>query len=173
MAARKKPAPQQAAGQPEPSPAKAGRPYIGAADFATAPLPGTVRFQDYLRFLFQMKSLGIYANRPARGSDKPSVHRTGRAADIGGGPKQVQACLEFLDRHCLEALQEIHDYTNLYQPGQHGAGWRCDRYSWRSYDKPTLGPGGLWVHYELEPDYAKDASKVDDLFTRIFAHVNR
>jgi len=172
MATKKKAAPPQAVGQPEAAPAKADRPYLGAADVATGPKPGTIRFQDYLRFLFQMKSLGIYANRPARGSNQPSVHRTGRAADIGGGPNQLTACLRFLDQHCRLALQEIHDYLNLYQPGKHGAGWRCDRDAWRSYDKPTLGPGGQWIHYELEPDYANNPQLVDALFQRIFADVN-
>ena len=172
MGAKKKPAPPQVAGQPEASPAKVGRPYIGAADVTSGPRPGTIRMQHYLGYLFQMKSLGIYANRPARGSDKPSVHRTGRAADIGGGPNQIKACLQFLDEHCREALQEIHDYKNLLYPGNFGAGWRCDRDAWRVYDKPTLGPGGLWVHYELEPDYADDPTMVDKLMERIFG-VNR
>lgn len=150
-------------------PVAGGRPYTGNTDPATGARPGTVRFQDYMRFLFQMKNLGIYANRPVRGGSGLSVHATGRACDLGGGPGQIVAAIQFLERHADQlGIEEIHDYGNRVQPGQHGAGWRCDRHAWKIYDKPTIGsPGAAWVHYEISPDMADHPDRVDAAFKSI------
>ena len=149
--------------------APAGRPYTGNSDPASGARPGTVRFQDYMKFLFQMKNLGIYANRPVRGGSSLSVHATGRACDLGGGDKQIIAAITFLEAHADQlGVEEIHDYGNRYKPGKHGAGWRCDRNAWKIYDKPTIGsPGAAWVHYEISPDMADNPAKVDAAFKAI------
>jgi len=149
--------------------APAGRPYTGNTDPANGARPGTIRFQDYMKFLFQMKNLGIYANRPVRGGSSLSVHATGRACDLGGGDGQIIAAIGFLERHAdALGVEEIHDYGNRYKPGKHGAGWRCDRNAWRIYDKPTIGsPGAAWVHYEISPDMADNPAKVDAAFKAI------
>lgn len=161
MATKKKPA----------EPAEGGRPYTGNTDPAPGARPGTIRFQDYMRFLFQMKNLGIYANRPVRGGSSLSVHATGRACDLEGGPNQIVAAIAFLERHADQLrIEEIHDYGNRYKPGQHGAGWRCDRNAWKIYDKPTIGsPGAAWVHYEISPDMADNPDKVDAAFKAILS----
>ena len=150
-------------------PATGGRPYTGNTDPATGARPGTVRFQDYMVFLFQMRNLGIYANRPVRGGSGLSVHATGRACDLGGGPNQIIAAIQFLERHADQlGIEEIHDYGNRVQPGQHGAGWRCDRHAWKIYDKPTIGsPKAAWVHYEISPDMADHPDRVDAAFKSI------
>jgi len=150
-------------------PAAGGRPYTGNSDPADGARPGTVRFQQYMTFLFQMKNLGIYANRPVRGGSGLSVHATGRAADLGGGAGQIVAAIAFLERHADElGIEEIHDYGNRYKPGQYGAGWRCDRNAWKIYDKPTIGsPGAAWVHYEISPDMADHPDRVDAAFKSI------
>jgi len=97
-------------------PAAGGRPYTGNSDPADGARPGTVRFQQYMTFLFQMKNLGIYANRPVRGGSGLSVHATGRAADLGGGAGQIVAAIAFLERHADElGIEEIHDYGNRYR----------------------------------------------------------
>lgn len=147
----------------------AGRPYTGNIDPATGARPGTIRFQEYMKFLFQMKNLGIYANRPVRGGSSLSVHATGRACDLGGGGNQIVAAIQFLERHAdALGVEEIHDYGNRYKPGNFGAGWRCDRNAWRIYDKPTIGsPGAAWVHYEISPDMADNPTKVDAAFKAI------
>ena len=147
----------------------AGRPYTGNSDPASGARPGTVRFQDYMKFLFQMKNLGIYANRPVRGGSSLSVHATGRACDLGGGDGQIIAAIAFLERHAdALGIEEIHDYGNRYKPGQHGAGWRCDRNAWRVYDKLTIdSPGAAWVHYEISPDMADNPAKVDAAFRKV------
>ena len=155
-------------------PTATGRPYTGNTDPANGARPGTIRFQDYMRFLFQMKNLGIYSNRPVRsGQPNPplSVHATGRACDLGGGPNQIIAAIQFLERHADQlSIEEIHDYGNRVQPGQHGAGWRCDRNAWKIYDKPTIGsPGAAWVHYEISPDMADSPDKVDAAFKAILS----
>jgi len=149
--------------------APAGRPYTGNSDPAAGARPGTVRFQDYMKFLFQMKNLGIYANRPVRGGSSLSVHATGRACDLGGGNGQIVAAITFLEAHADQlGVEEIHDYGNRYKPGKHGAGWRCDRNAWKIYDKPTIGsPGAAWVHYEISPDMADNPAKVDAAFKAI------
>ena len=145
------------------------RPYTGNSDPAAAARPGTKRFQDYMTFLFQMKNLGIYANRPVRGGSSLSVHATGRACDLGGGDKQIIDAIAFLERHADElGIEEIHDYGNRYKAGAYGAGWRCDRNAWKIYDKPTIGsPGAAWVHYEISPDMADHPEKVDAAFKKI------
>ena len=61
------------------------RPYTGNKD-GNHPTerPGTKRFVEFMEYLFGMKSLGIYANRPMRGSANLSVHATWRAVDLKG-----------------------------------------------------------------------------------------
>jgi hypothetical protein len=156
--------------KPEATQPSIGRPYTGATDPAKAARPGTIRFQDYMTFLFQMRNLGIYANRPVRGGSGLSVHATGRACDLGGGDRQIVAAIRFLEAHADELqIEEIHDYGNRYKPGKFGAGWRCDRHDWKVYDKPTIGsPGAAWVHYEISPDMADHPDAVDAAFKRIF-----
>ena len=155
------------------------RPYTGNSDPTSTPRPGTKRFQDYLCFFFQMRNLGIYANRPVRGGSGLSVHATWRAMDTGGTPEQCKALIDFLyafrDRLMLE---ELHDYRNVWIPGKgFGAGYRCDRDTggllsgWKVYTKSTIGPGGNWVHSEIAPEMADDASKVDAVFTEIITEI--
>lgn len=153
-----------------PTETSTGRPYTGNSDPSNGPRPGAVRFVDYMKFFFQAKNLGIYANRPTRNGAGLSVHATGRACDLGGGPNQIVAMLRFLTLHADTLLvEEIHDYGNRLIPGKHGAGWRCDRHEWKAYDKPTIGsPGALWVHTELAPLIADDPALVDAAFKRIF-----
>ncbi len=149
------------------------RPYTGNTDPASGPRAGTKQFQQLMAFLFGMKNLGIYANRPARGNGNLSVHATGRACDLGGTNQQIVDAINFLvanaDRLGIEA---VHDYGNRVIPGRHGAAWRCNRNAWKAYDKPTLGtPGAAWVHYELAPDMADNPAKVDATFRTILDEI--
>jgi hypothetical protein len=156
------------------------RPYTGNKDAqgVTAARAGTKKMQDYLCFLFGMKNLGIYANRPVRGSNSNalSVHATGRAADTGGTADNCKTLIEFLynNRDVLN-IEEIHDYKNVWIPGKgFGAGYRCDRdkggmlSGWKVYDKNTIGAGGLWVHWEITPAFADNPAKVDEVFKKLF-----
>jgi len=107
-------------------------------------------------------------NRPG----KPSVHGTGRAADMswrslrGKGFGNYETALQVVDFWVANAelflIEEIHDYF----PAPHGRGWRCDRSAWKVYDKPTIGsaPGGDWFHVEIAPAHADDAQYYIDAF---------
>jgi len=109
-------------------------------------------------------------NRPG----KPSVHGTGRAADMSWrklgskGFGDYNTALQVVDFWVANAelflIEEIHDYF----PKPYGRGWRCDRESWRIYNKPTIGsaPGGDWFHVEIAPAYADDAQYYIDAFAK-------
>lgn len=147
------------------------RTYLGAAGRRTSARPGTKRFAEYLTFLFGSRTIGIYADRNIAGTTRKSVHSTGRALDQAGTPEVRRAMLEFLDTHCRHALQAVHDYENDYQPGEHGAAYRCDRNAWKTYERPTIKPAGAhhhWIHVELEPEFADSPDEVNNLFRRIF-----
>lgn len=137
--------------------------------------PGTKRFQEMMAFLFGMKNLGIYANRPVRGGSGLSVHATGRACDLGGTAQQCKEATAFLfDFRNQLAIEEIHDYVGNYMKTKgFGAGYRCDRDAWKVYDKNTIGPGGNWVHYEIAPELADDPAKVDAVFKEILDTINK
>jgi len=155
------------------------RPYTGNSDPTSRTRPGTKRFQDWLCFLFQMRNLGIYANRPVRGGNGLSVHATWRAMDTGGTPQQCKDLINFLNSYRDRLLiEEIHDYKNVWIPGKgFGAGYRCSRDNggifsgWKVYEKNTIGAGGNWVHLEIAPEMADDASKVDATFTAILDEI--
>lgn len=159
------------------------RPYTGNSDgnHPTA-RPGTKRFVEFCEFLFNAKSLGIYANRPMRGSANLSVHATWRAVDLTGKgtPKQNaasrKALVEFLFAHRdILGIEEIHAYDGVGCPlpnlTQYGAGYRCDRDAWRAYSavKNAGTPGGTWCHVELAPNMADSATAIEQAFTKIFA----
>ena len=105
---------------------------------------------------------------------RPSVHGTGRAADMswrrmnnGKGFGVYDTALQVVEFWVANAelfmIEEIHDYY----PKPHGRGWRCDRSAWKVYDKPTIGsaPNGDWFHVEIAPAYADNA----DYYTQAFA----
>jgi len=157
------------------------RPYTGNKDAAgiTGARPGAKAFQDLMAFLFGMKNLGIYANRPVRGSSNPnpplSVHATGRACDLGGTPKQCKEATEFLFAFRDQlGIEEIHDYKGHYmKTNGFGAGYRCDRDKWTVYTKNSIGAGGDWVHYEISPEMANDANKVGQVFKDILDGITK
>ena len=149
------------------------RKYTGNTDPHPKTRPGTKQFQDLMVFLFGMKNLGIFANRPVRGGKGLSVHATGRACDLGGTPKQCKEATAFLyDFRYDLGIEEIHDYVGNYmQTKGFGAGYRCDRDAWRVYDKNTIGPGGNWVHYEITPELADNPAKVDAAFKKVLDQI--
>lgn len=105
---------------------------------------------------------------------KPSVHGTGRAADMSWrkvgakGFGDYNTALQVVDFWVANAelflIEEIHDYF----PKPYGRGWRCDRSAWREYTKPTIGsaPGGDWFHVEIAPTHADDAQYYIDAFAQ-------
>ena len=150
------------------------RPYTGTKDgVARGARAGTKQFQALMVYLFQMRSLGIYANRPVRGGSSLSVHATGRACDLGGSEdnivREINFLVDFADELQIEA---VHDYGNRVIPGKYGAAWRCNRNAWKVYDRPTIGsPSAKWVHYEISPTMADNPDLVDAAFTDILNRI--
>jgi peptidoglycan hydrolase-like protein with peptidoglycan-binding domain len=119
------------------------------------------------------------------GKPQPSVHGTGRAADISWrrdavwngtkisrssrGFNDYQQALQVVDFWVANAdlflIEEIHDY----RPSPWGRGWRCSRNAWKSYQTSTIGngaPGGDWFHVEIAPTHADDTSYYQEAFAR-------
>ena len=116
-------------------------------------------------------NLGMYVNRPMRGSKNLSVHATGWAIDLGypktraGRAKAVEAW-NWLIEHTEELrICEIHDYSYL-NPKQDpkdktawGRGYRCSRGEGvkgvKVFTKTDNAgtPGGAWLHVEVSNDW--------------------
>jgi len=150
------------------------RKYTGWNGNATGKLAGTERFVAMMVFLYggKLKSKGTWNVRNIAGTTKPSVHGTGRAADIGYDTRETaHHLLDFLTKpEVVDGLQieRIHDYA--FEGGPHGRGWHCEKNAWIVYRKPSIGsPGAKWVHVELAPTVAGSVETVDAAFARIFA----
>lgn len=134
-------------------------PYTGNKDAAgvTAARPGTRKLMEILQNN-GFTNLGIYANRPMRGSTLLSVHATGRALDAGYKESRQEWVTRYADwladNHVTLGIEEIHQYVW----GTHGRGFRCNRSGkpgWLTWDAENNGgPGGYWLHIELAPHMA-------------------
>ena len=159
------------------------RPYTGNTD-GNHPTerPGTKRFVEFMEYLFNLKLLGIYANRTMRGSANLSVHATWRAVDQTGkgtakqNAESRKAAVEFLFAHRdILGVEEIHAYDGVGCPipnlTKYGGGYRCDRDAWKAYtpQKNAGTPSGSWFHYEISPTMADSADLVEKAFAKIFA----
>lgn len=114
-------------------------------------------------------------NNPNLATPRPSVHGTGRAADMSWrktgakGFGDYQTALQVVDFWVANAelflVEEIHDYF----PAPFGRGWRCDRAQWTVYSKPSIGsaPGGDWFHVEIANDRADDAAYYEQAFAQV------
>ena len=146
---------------------------------ATGKRAGTEKLVQLLcaHFNGAIKNNGTWVVRASRGSGRPSVHSTGRAADVswrrqasGKGYGNYKAALEVLDFLVAYSevlfIEELHDY--FLAP--HGRGWKCDRMAWKVYDKPTIGtPGGDWWHLEIANDNADNPAYYEQVFAGIKA----
>ncbi len=137
--------------------------YTGNTDPSNGPRPGTQKLIEILQSRWAMTNLGIWANRPMRGSTRLSVHATGRAVDAGI-PKNKQDDMAWVSsvfdwlvaNHVALGIEEVHQYwwTNGW-----GRGFRCDRggkpgvKSWSEADNGGT-PNGKWLHLELAPTMA-------------------
>ena len=137
-------------------------PYTGNSDPADGPRPGTIKFGEIMASRWKFTNLGIWANRPMRGSTRLSVHATGRAIDLGYDPKRAaligQICLWLEANHVALGIEEIHDYSGTSKAGTEkwGRGFRCNRNGvpgWKDWTETDNGgtPGGKWIHIELGP----------------------
>ena len=169
--------------------AKAGIPnardYIGNADGPS--LKPRAGMDEWIRQAVAASNGALWNNgswgqRDMRG--KPgtlSVHATGRAVDLSyrkteKHPKASRLnALSFIDVVVANAndlgLQCILDYF----PKEHGRAWRCDRYAWLKYDKPTIhgSPVGDWFHIEITPQAADSVIWVKAAFLKVFGEIHQ
>lgn len=149
MAAKKKPA----------EPTTPTMPYTGNTDAEgkTDAHPAARKLMSILTSPNnQFSNLGIYANRPMRGSTRLSVHATGRALDAGYKQSRQDWVTGFCDwlatHHQQLLIEEIHQYVW----GTHGRGFRCNRDGkpgWKTWSATDNGgPGGYWIHIEVAPN---------------------
>ena len=145
------------------------RPYTGHDRDATGKRPG---LESLVAAITEHTGAALWNNgtwgvRSMRGKGKanPSVHGTGRAADLSWRPmgdrrkgsNYAEACrvadllIEHADALGLEALFD-------YYPRPYGRGWKCDRDGWRVYTSRAFSgaPGGDWLHIEVSNAAADD-----------------
>jgi len=157
--------------------------YTGNTDPSDGPRPGTLKFADIVNNRWKFTNLGIWANRPMRGTNPPrlSVHATGRAIDIGYKPEnsalagKVAAWLA--DNHVALGIEEVHDYAGASKANTEkwGRGFRCERRElggkpgWKDWSETDNGgtPGGKWLHVELTPAMADDPRRFVNAWKRI------
>jgi hypothetical protein len=152
------------------------RPYTGNKD-GNHPTPraGTKRFVEFCEYLFGVKNIGIYANRPMRSGSSLSVHATWRAVDLKGTKAQRKDLVEFLFTHRDSLnIEEQHSYDGVGVPfptEKWGAGYRSSRDNWLKWTISRNGgtPGADWVHVEISPLMADNPKLVEEAFTRIFS----
>ena len=136
---------------------------------ATSPL--TKKFFDLCQRRWAFTNLGMYVNRPMRGSKNLSVHATGFAVDMGypatrAGRAAAKEAWEWLVNNSEELLLcELHDYSfrNPAQPESDktawGRGYRSSRGPGQKgvklfTSKDNAGtPGGVWLHAEISNEW--------------------
>ena len=106
-----------------------------------------------------------------------SVHGTGRAVDLSfrhmtpkkgikNGRIEARRVLKIIIANAdALGLEAAFDY--IVKP--HGRAWMCDRNAWVNYKKETIHGGGSgdWLHFEISPEMADDASKMKEVFANL------
>lgn len=126
--------------------------------------PGMVELRDFLVEQMAGTNLGCYGDRAKTGGASPSLHRDGRAIDIGFAGKLVEreAAYEFLIANA--AALRIQMVLN-YSSGEFGGTrWRLPYY----HGDPKAGRGiwsksGHWLHIERTNAGADDGRPVAEL----------
>ena len=134
-------------------------PYYPAWD-GKATDPVTKKFYDLCKRRWKFTNLGMYVNRPMRGSKNLSVHATGYAVDMGypatrAGRATARQAWDWLIQYSEELrICEVHDYAF----GEYGRGYRCSRGEGTKGVKvftatDNAGKGGAWLHVEVSNDW--------------------
>jgi hypothetical protein len=116
---------------------------------------------------------GTYGIRPNHSNMAvPSVHATGRAADIsrrafdphpGSDRAFISSWCDLLTRYADEfGLEMIIDYGH----GPNGRIWMCDRAAWIDATPGYINGGGWgdWIHIELDPAHADSVALIQEAF---------
>lgn len=156
------------------------RPYTGNKDGAAKALrPGMKVFIDETIKLSNgaLWNNGDFGVRPMRGKESLSVHATGRAVDLSfrhmppkkgvkNGRLEALRVLKIIVANAdALGLEAAFDY--IVKP--HGRAWMCDRDAWLKYKKETIHGGGSgdWLHFEVSPAMADNASKMKEAFANL------
>lgn len=145
--------------------------YVGASPWSADPagrcLPRTDLLRKFLAARYDgADQLGCYASRPVTGGSSPSVHRDGRAFDLGflRDEGQRQECFVFLvDNAGALGVQMVLNYARTGSEGS-GRYWRLARY--RDENAPEFGSWsktGHWLHVEIHPSEALDSTPIAQL----------
>lgn len=121
---------------------------------------------------------GDFGVRNMRGSATSlSVHSTGRAVDLSYRHMPPKKGVKNGRREAVRIANIITANADIlgvecildYFPKPHGRGWRCDRNAWSAYKKEEIhgAPGGDWLHFEISPAMADDASKMKQAFQNL------
>lgn len=150
------------------------RPYTGFDKIADGKRAGTEAMTKCLEQYFGLWNNGTFGVRKKRGKDSYSVHSTGRCGDSSwrgapyrgtGNYDDAKRACEFLVRHADElGIEAVFDYY----PEPWGRGWKCDRASWKVYERRAFAgsPGGDWIHWELDNSAADDPARIRKVFER-------
>lgn len=151
------------------------RPYTGYDKPALERRPGLEHLVGAIVWntAGRLTNLGTLGHRPQRGSRRPSVHGTGRAADIGWAayktwPGSNRANLVRLMDYLVDNADELGlelliDYGTA---GRYGGGraWKCDRHEWADLKPGVVAGGGLpssrWCHLELSNETADNVERI-------------
>lgn len=142
----------------------ATRKYTGFDKQGTKCTPGLKALVDIILFLNagKTKNLGTFVVRDMKGKPgKPSVHSTGRAADIGWSDR---AAIEEIMKWLVENNETLDvEYVADYFPQPGGRAWRCDRDAWKDYNKGLIqgAPNGKWIHIEIGNRLAEDKAGME------------
>jgi len=159
MAVRKKAAAPKTEAAPKTAGGKCPLPYTGNTDATPkgTATPQAEKFAQIMNDRWGFSNLGIYAYRPMRGSDRLSVHATGRAVDLGykssNQHRITEICDWLADNYLTLGIEEVHQYT--FEGSKWGRGFRCCRDGkpgWKTWtETENGGPSGYWIHVELAP----------------------
>lgn len=139
--------------------------YTGWDGDAKGKRAGTEKLVQLLVQRYGFRNLGTWGVRPVRGGSRPSVHGTGRAADLGWAnpANAAQVALWLVDN--FPYLEELHDYAGTTKKGCEtwGRGYRIGR-GWKNYtatdNAGTPGPSSRWYHIEVSPAVADDPAAI-------------
>jgi hypothetical protein len=148
------------------------RPYTGFDGVAKGKRRGTETFVKHARLLSKgnLWNNGTWGVRPIRGSDRMSVHATGRAMDLSWRGKDRAEANKFIEMVVANADKLGVELVIDYWPRPHGRAYKCTRPGWVRYTKKTVSgaPQGDWYHLELSPEFADDPKKVHQAFKSLF-----
>jgi hypothetical protein len=139
--------------------------YTGWDGDAAGKRPGTEKLVQLLVQRYGFRNLGTWGPRKMRGSDRPSVHGTGRAADLGwtNPANAAQVALWLVNN--FPYLEELHDYAGTTKKGTEtwGRGYRIGR-GFKDYtatdNAGTPGPSSRWYHLEVSPAVCDDPQAI-------------